>query len=252
MGSVEVSGVTRSFTRPDGTRDDVITDFDITFEEGEIVCLVGASGCGKTTLLNIIAGLLEPSAGKVAVNGITKSGPGPDRGMVFQQDTLFGWRTVRRNVEYGLEVQKKPRQERQQISEDWLRRVGLAEYADYLPKQLSGGMKKRAQLAAVLANGPDVLLMDEPFGALDYPTKCRLQDELSATLREVPKTTVFVTHDLEEAVYLGDRIVVMKGGTLVQDYSVPLPRPRNDEMRNGIVVADLKSSLWKEIGYGRN
>lgn len=251
MSTLRVQEVSQTFVRPDGSKHDVLKNIDLTVAEGQIVTVVGASGCGKSTLLNIMAGLIQPSIGTVTLDGVPQSGPGPERGMVFQQDTLFGWRSVVRNVEYGLEVRRMPKKERRVTALTWLERVGLRDYADYLPKQLSGGMKKRAQIASVLANDPDVLLMDEPYGALDYPTKCRLQDDLLKALALAPKTTIFVTHDLEEAVYLGDRVLVMSGGEIVEDLAVELARPRGEVVRNSPELALLKAHIWGKIGYGQ-
>jgi NitT/TauT family transport system ATP-binding protein len=165
--------------------------------------------------------------------------------MVFQADALFFWRTVRANVEFGLEVQGMARQVRQQRADAYLALVGLSAFADLFPKELSGGMKKRCQIAAVLANNPDVLLMDEPFGALDYPTKCQLQEELLLILEREAKTTVFVTHDIEEALFLADRIVVMGPGTIRQIVTVPFVRPRRNDLRVDPEFSRRKGELWR-------
>lgn len=250
MATVAVQGISQTFMRPDGSFHEVLKHMDLSIDDGQIVTVVGSSGCGKSTLLNVIAGFLEPTSGSILVDKIPRSGPGPDRGMVFQQDTLFGWRTVLRNVEYGLENKGVPRPERRAQALAWIERVGLADYSAYLPKQLSIGMKKRVQIAAVLANSPDVLLMDEPYGALDYPTKCRLQDELLSALSAIPKTTVFVTHDLEEAIYLADRVIVISAGQIVEDLAINFPRPRRDELRTSSQLTQLKAHLWDSIGYG--
>jgi NitT/TauT family transport system ATP-binding protein len=218
---------------------------DLDIAEGEFVAIVGPSGCGKTTLLNQIAGLAMPTSGEITLRGKPVRGPGRDRGMVFQADALFFWRTVRANVEYGLEVQGLPRQARTERSEVYLRLVGLSAFADLFPKELSGGMKKRCQIAAVLANNPDVLLMDEPFGALDYPTKCQLQEELLNLLQREPRATVFVTHDIEEALFLADRIVVMGRGVIRYISNVPFGRPRAHDLRVDPEFSRRKAELWR-------
>lgn len=222
----------------------------VTFsvEDGEFIAIVGPSGCGKTTLLNVVAGLAEPTSGQILLDGHPVRGPGRDRGVVFQQDTLFLWRTVVRNVEYGLETRRIPRQVRRERALRWLGIVGLERFADFFPKELSGGMKKRCQIAAVLANEPDVLLMDEPYGALDYPTKCQLQVELLRILGDDPKTTLFVTHDIEEALFLADRIVLMGNGEVKRIYTVPFAKPRLSSLRLAADFAVAKSELWSYIG----
>ncbi|MGE3286169.1 MAG: ABC transporter ATP-binding protein [Pseudonocardia sp.] len=245
---LRLEGVSRDFvTSGRGRRTErrvVLQGIDFTVEEGEFVSVIGPSGGGKTTLLNLLAGLLLPTEGTITLGTEQVTGPGADRGVVFQQDAIFPWRTVRRNVEYGLEragVRGRELHERAQVFIDL---VGLTEFADYLPKQLSGGMKKRVAIAAVLANGPAVLLMDEPFGALDYSTRVRLQDELLRIWQERRVTTVFVTHDLEEALYLSDRILVLADGTLAEDYRVRLPRPRTEMTRMSPELQQAKAHLW--------
>ena len=222
-----------------------LSGVDLDIAEGEFVAIVGPSGCGKTTLLNQIAGLAMPTSGEIRLRGKPVVGPGRDRGMVFQADALFFWRTVRANVEFGLEVQGLARQVRRQQADAYLALVGLSAFADLFPKELSGGMKKRCQIAAVLANNPDVLLMDEPFGALDYPTKCQLQEELLLILEREAKTTVFVTHDIEEALFLADRIVVMGPGTIRQIVTVRFVRPRRSDLRVDPEFSRRKGELWR-------
>lgn len=194
------------------------------------------------------AGLIEPSKGEVRLDGQRVQGPGRDRGVVFQQDALFMWRTVIKNVEYGLEIQNVPKRERRERARRWLLTVGLENFADFYPKELSGGMKKRCQIATVLANEPEVLLMDEPFGALDYPTKCQLQEELVRILAEQPKTTLFVTHDIEEALFLADRIIAMQRGAVAEVYRVPFAKPRRTALRFSTDFAEEKSRLWGYVG----
>jgi NitT/TauT family transport system ATP-binding protein len=248
MAQIDLSEVSMTFRR--GRKQEFSALGDVTFsvEDGELIAIVGPSGCGKTTLLNVVAGLLEPSSGQILLDGRPVKGPGRDRGVVFQQDTLFLWRTVVRNVEYGLETRGIPKQARRERALHWLGIVGLERFADFFPKELSGGMKKRCQIAAVLANEPEVLLMDEPYGALDYPTKCQLQAELLRILGDAPKTTLFVTHDIEEALFLADRIVLMGGGEVKQIYTVPFVKPRSSSLRLTVDFASAKSELWSYIG----
>jgi NitT/TauT family transport system ATP-binding protein len=199
-------------------------------------------------LLNLVAGLTLPSAGQIFVDGHAVLGPGRERGVVFQQDAILPWRSVIRNVEYGLELRGESRATRRQVAERFLRVVGLERFADFYPKELSGGMKKRVALAAVFANSPEVLLMDEPFGSLDYPTKLTLQRELLRIWEGERKTTLFVTHDLEEALFLADRVFALNEGTIESIVEVPFPRPRLDELRVAPEFQDMKRKLWKYLG----
>jgi NitT/TauT family transport system ATP-binding protein len=228
-----------------------LSGIDLDIAEGEVLAIVGPSGCGKTTLLNQIAGLATPTSGEILLRGRPITGPGRDRGMVFQADAIFFWRTVRRNVEYGLEVQGLPARERHDRADHYLRLVGLSRFADLYPKELSGGMKKRCQIATVLANNPEVLLMDEPFGALDYPTKCQLQDELLNILGREPNATVFVTHDIEEALFLADRVVAMGRGVIREIIPVPFSRPRASDLRIDPEFSRRKAELWELLEVGR-
>jgi NitT/TauT family transport system ATP-binding protein len=212
-----------------GSETAALVNIDLRIEEGEFVCLLGPSGCGKSTLLKIIAGLIPATSGRIAINGEPVSGPGPERAVVFQDYALFPWMTVRDNVEFGLEARKLPVAERHEISSRLLKVVGLSDFADRFPHHLSGGMKQRVSIARALAVDPSLLLMDEPFGALDAQTRHVLQDELLRIWREYRKTVVFVTHSIEEAIYLSDRIVVMtaRPGRVKQIVTVPEARPRD-------------------------
>lgn len=225
----------------------MLSSVNLSVRDGEFVAILGPSGCGKTTLLNIIAGLIHPSGGEVLVDGRAVGGPGRDRGVVFQQDALFMWRNVRRNVEYGLEIKGLPRADRRQVAMEWLATVGLERFAEFWPKELSGGMKKRCQIAVVLANEPDVLLMDEPFGALDYSTKCELQEELLRIMDKRPRTVFFVTHDIEEAAYLADRVIVMAKGDISAEFRVDFPRPRPEGLRLSRDFAEFRQQLSEAI-----
>jgi len=186
-----------------------LKNINLTLYRNEFVCVVGASGCGKSTLLNIIAGLEEPTSGEILLEDEPIDGPGANRGMVFQNYTLYPWLTVAQNVEFGMKMQKIPATERQQRTKYYLEIVGLTRFADALPKALSGGMKQRVAIARALANEPDILLMDEPFGALDAQTKEILQEFMLQLWRQTHKTILMVTHDVEEAVFLSQRIYVL-------------------------------------------
>jgi NitT/TauT family transport system ATP-binding protein len=204
---------------------------DISFQvyRNEFVSVIGPSGCGKSTLIRILAGLTQPSAGEVRLDGKRVESPGADRGMVFQGYTLFPWLTVRGNVMFGPRLRGVNAKDAEKLAETWLEIVGLTRFADHYPEQLSGGMKQRVAIARALANEPRVLLMDEPFGALDAQTRCGMQTHLLRVWDSVDLTVLFITHDLEEAVYLSDRIVVLSAnpGRVAEVIEVPLPRPRH-------------------------
>ncbi len=225
---IAVTDVTKRFASTGG---DTIAlgGVSLSVANGEFVCLIGASGCGKSTLLRIIAGFEAPSAGSVIVRGKPVTGPGPDRGMVFQDYGLFPWLTVRRNISFGPESRGRSREEVAATTDRFLAMIGLNAFAGAYPHQLSGGMKQRVAIARVLANDARVVLMDEPFGALDAMTRERLQNELLALWAETGLTIVFVTHAIEEAIALADRVVVMSPGPgrIVRDVTVDLSRPRD-------------------------
>ena len=204
-------------------------DIDLDVAEREFVCILGPSGCGKSTLLNIVAGFLAPGTGRVLVDGQPVTAPGADRGVVFQEYVLFPWLTVAGNVEFGPVLRSVPASQRRRAVARYLELVGLAAHADKFPVQLSGGMKQRVAIARALANNPSIILMDEPFGALDAQTREVLQDELSRIQRVEHKTILFVTHSIREAVYLADRIVVMTSapGRIKQVFAVKLPEIRD-------------------------
>jgi NitT/TauT family transport system ATP-binding protein len=206
-----------------------LLDIDLDVAEREFVCILGPSGCGKSTLLNIVAGFLAPGAGRVLVDGRAVMAPGADRGVVFQEYVLFPWLTVAGNVEFGPVLKSMPATERRRVVARYLELVGLAAHAGKFPVQLSGGMKQRVAIARALANNPSIILMDEPFGALDAQTREVLQDELSRIQRVEHKTILFVTHSIREAVYLADRVVVMTSapGRIKQVFAVKLPEIRD-------------------------
>jgi len=223
----------------------IIEDLNLDIYDREFVTIVGASGCGKSTLLNIIAGLLPPDKGQVLVDGKPITGPSPKQTMIFQDDAVFPWYTVFQNVEYGLRIAGVDRKERHKIAQRYVELVGLADSANLYPRQLSGGMRKRVDIARALAIQPSVLLMDEPFAALDVLTKQRLQEEFIQIWSANQMTALFVTHDLEEALFLGDRVVVMSAfpGRVRTIVKVPFPRPRDPEIKTKPVFQELRREL---------
>jgi sulfonate transport system ATP-binding protein len=224
---VAIDRISKTFTRPDGGDVPVLADIDLTVAGGEVLCVLGASGCGKSTLLRIVAGLERADAGKVTVGASVVEAAGLDRGFVFQDHRLVPWMSVRQNVELALH--RYPEAERRRIADDKLALVGLGAFRDAWPGELSGGMAQRVAIARALAQRPQVLLMDEPFGALDAITRMQLQDEFLSLQGSEGITTILVTHDIEEAVYLGDRIVVLSArpGRVRHIAKVDLARPRN-------------------------
>ncbi len=225
---LEVDQLGRQFASNGGTVT-ALRDISLKIHRREFVCVIGPSGCGKSTLIRIIAGLDEPTSGRMLVDGKETSGPCPERGMVFQGYTLFPWLTVRRNVMFGLEMEGMDRPEAEREALQWIDLVGLGRFKDAYPSQLSGGMKQRVAIARALAPNPRVLLMDEPFGALDAQTRAQMQSHLLEIWRNVEVTILFITHDLDEAIFLADRIVVLKAnpGEVQEIIEVPVPRPRN-------------------------
>ncbi|MBV1856025.1 ABC transporter ATP-binding protein [Catellatospora tritici] len=219
--------------------------------DGEFVTVVGPSGCGKSTLLNVLAGLDQPTGGSALVDGDPVTGPGPERGVIFQQYALFPWLTVRRNVEFGLRTAGVGRAERRERAERFIRLVGLERFADALPKTLSGGMKQRCAIARAYAADPSILLMDEPFGALDSLTRVRLQEQLLDTWTSDRRTVVFVTHDVDEAVFLANRVVVMaaRPGRIVETVAVDLPYPRTEQIRLSPEFAALRNRVWQAVHH---
>jgi NitT/TauT family transport system ATP-binding protein len=215
----------------------------------EFVTVVGPSGCGKSTLMSMAAGLQEPDSGTVLVDGTPVTGPGPDRGVIFQQYALFPWLTVRQNVEFGLKLTAMPAAERRRRTDQAIGLVGLSEFADALPKTLSGGMKQRCAIARAYAVDPQVLLMDEPFGALDALTRVQLQDQLLETWSQEKRTVLFITHDVDEAVYLASRVVVMaaRPGRVHRVIDVDLPYPRTEEIRLSPEFRRIRNDVWTSV-----
>src|SRR3954454_20018310 len=209
MSQIVIEGVSHTYRPPHGRPVLALEDVSLDVRQREFVALLGPSGCGKSTLLYLIGGFLPTETGKILVDGKPVAGPGPDRGIVFQNFALFPWKTVRANILYGLERQGMPRREREQRAQAFIDLVGLRGFEDSYPSQLSGGMKQRTALARTLVFDPEILLMDEPFGALDAQTRSLMQAELMGIWQRTPKTVIFVTHDVQEAVYLADRVAVM-------------------------------------------
>ena len=227
--ALEIRGLRKLFPAAGGYLN-VLEGIDCSVPRGQLVCILGRSGCGKTTLLNILAGFVAPSAGSVRLDGVPVTRPGPERGVVFQEDALFPWLTVRENIAFGLHGRRARDQVRPAVDE-YLALVGLSEFADYLPQEISGGMKQRVALARVLILQPRVLLMDEPFGALDAQTREEMQNLLIDLWGRFGHTILFVTHDVHEAVALADRILLMDKapGRIREDIRVNLPRPRQKD-----------------------
>jgi NitT/TauT family transport system ATP-binding protein len=225
---IRIENVTRDFRTAGREAFQALATVDLTIREGEFLCLLGPSGCGKTTLLNLIAGFMRPTTGGIQLSGKTVLRPGPDRGVVFQDYSLFSWLTVRGNVEFGLRMSHTSPTERDQLVDHYLRMVGLEKFANKYPFELSGGMKQRAAIARSLVTKPRVLLMDEPFAALDAMTRNSLQSEVLEIQRQENKTVVFVTHNISEAIFLADRIVIMSPhpGRIKEVVNVDSPRPR--------------------------
>ena len=223
----------------------VLDDVSFQLGEGDFVSLLGPSGCGKSTLLNLVAGLLTATSGTISRDGVPVVGPGPDRSMVFQDDAVFPWYTVVQNVEYGLRVKGVEKKERREKAQGFIDLVGLSGREDAYPYQLSGGMRKRVDVARALAAEPDVLLMDEPFASLDAMTKTRLQVEFLRIWEDSRATVLFVTHDVEEALYMSERVFVMSTGPgrLFHQTDVPFPHPREESLRTSTAFQDHRAEL---------
>lgn len=222
---------------------------DMDIHENEFICVVGPSGCGKSTLLNIIGGLETPTEGKVLVDGAEVTGPGPDRGIVFQQYALFPWLTVEKNVQFGLKLQGKSKEEAEELAHKYLKMVDLEGFAKAYRKELSGGMKQRVAIARAYAVNPKVLLMDEPFGALDAQTRTQLQQELLNTWEKEQKTCFFITHDVEEAIILAQRVVIMcaRPGRVKEIVDIDIPYPRDQETKMSPRFLELKNHIWSQV-----
>ena len=227
MKSLTIEHLQKTYFDPFADKQVVaIRDISLQVEAGDFVSVVGPSGCGKTTMLNLIAGFLPLTGGEIRVDGRVVRGPGPDRGVVFQSFALFPWRTVLDNVAFGPKMRGMPKAQRHQIAREYLELIGLSHAADRYPNELSGGMQQRVGVVRALANEPDVLLMDEPFASVDAQTRMTLQEELTRIWEQRRPTVVFITHDVAEAVFLANRVIVLSEGALRDDIAIDLPRPR--------------------------
>jgi NitT/TauT family transport system ATP-binding protein len=229
MGILEIQNLNQAFRRDDGSRLVVLDNLSLEVQDKEFVCILGSSGCGKTTLLRMIAGLDTAESGSIILDGEEMKGTSPKIGLVFQEYSLFPWRTVIDNIAFGLEMRGMAKEERYRVADRYLELVSLSQFRDSYPSELSGGMRQRVAVARALALDPVILLMDEPFGALDAQTRNMLQQELLGIWEKTKKTVVFITHSVDEAVYLSDRIVVLtpRPGRICRIFPVTLPRPRD-------------------------
>ena len=245
---LETRGLSKTFRKGDMAVE-ALRDINVSIKDGEFLGVVGASGCGKTTFLRLLDGLIEPTSGTVAINGKVVVKPGPDRGFVFQQDSLLPWRTVLDNTVFGPEIQGKDMRAARTLAGDLLRLVGLDGFERYYPHELSGGMRQRVNLARALTVGPEVLLMDEPFASLDAQTREIMQSELTRIWRETEKTVVFVTHQIDEAVYLSDRVLVftVRPGRIKEEVRVDLPRPRELAIKRTPEFVRYTDRIWRLI-----
>ncbi|WP_315813152.1 ABC transporter ATP-binding protein [Bradyrhizobium sp. SZCCHNR2028] len=250
MTTLVINNVTRTFPARQGhapTR--ALEPVELTIGTNDFVTILGPSGCGKSTLLRIVAGLDQPTIGKVLLDGREVTGPGADRGMVFQSYTLFPWLTVRENIAFGLRERGVAEAERNAIADRFIRQIGLKGFENHWPKQLSGGMQQRCAIARALANDPKILLLDEPFGALDNQTRVLMQEMLLGIWERDQKTVLFVTHDIEEAIFLGSRVLVMSArpGRIKADIKIELPHPRSYKVKTSPEFVALKERLVEEI-----
>ena len=249
MNILSVRGVSRTFSSEGRAPTVALQATDLDVAENDFITILGPSGCGKSTLLRIVAGLDQQSSGEVLLDGKRITGPGPDRGMVFQSYTLFPWLTVIENVCFGLRERNLPRAEQLDIANAFIQKVGLRGFENHFPKQLSGGMQQRTALARALANNPRMLLMDEPFGALDHQTRELMQELLLGIWEAERKTVLFVTHDIDEAVFMGSRVMVMSArpGRIKLDRAVPMPHPRSYSVKTTPTFMDIKAELTEQV-----
>jgi NitT/TauT family transport system ATP-binding protein len=247
-GHIEVRNFALSYETLDGSVD-AVTDTNIHVNPGEFVSIVGPSGCGKSTLLNAVAGFLKPTAGTVTIDGEAVNGPSAERGMVFQQYSLFPWKTVRENVEFGLKMRGMPRSQRERAARTLLGLAGLEAFEKHYPERLSGGMKQRVGIVRALATGPKVLLLDEPFGALDAQTRIIMQQILTNMWQRLKISVLFVTHDIDEAIFLSDRVYCMtaRPGSIKAEIPIPLERPRQQAMMMSSEFLGLRRALMSLI-----
>jgi ABC-type nitrate/sulfonate/bicarbonate transport system ATPase subunit len=246
---LSVTQLSRRFVSPGQADVLALDETNLSVKENDFITILGPSGCGKSTLLRIIAGLDTPTTGEVVLDGHTLAGPSAERGMVFQSYTLFPWLTVLENVCFGLRERGLSTQQQSDLAHDFLNKVGLAQFAQHYPKQLSGGMQQRTALARALANNPRILLMDEPFGALDHQTRELMQELLLGIWEKQQKTVLFVTHDIDEAVFMGTRVLVMSArpGRIKFDANVAFNHPRHYSIKTTREFAELKAELTEQV-----
>lgn len=245
---VKIDNVVKTFQTRNGEMV-ALNGVSLDIMENEFITVVGPSGCGKSTLLNIIAGLHEPTSGKVYCDGHEVVGTGTERGVVFQQYALFPWLTVKKNVEFGLKIKGMSKEEASEVAMKYIKMVDLEDFANHYPKELSGGMKQRVAIARAYAVNPSVLLMDEPFGALDAQTRTQLQEELLQTWQKEKKTCFFITHDVDEAIILGQKVIIMSArpGRIKEVVPVDIAYPRNQETKLTKEYMDIKNYIWKQV-----
>lgn len=242
---IVATGVGKEYRTSDGQNLLALCDVDLTVHAHEFLCILGPSGCGKSTFLNVVAGLEDNIIGDMCICGERITGPRPNVAMVFQEATLFPWKTVIQNVEFGLKARGVPRERRREIANECIQTVGLTGFGEKLPHELSGGMKQRVGIARALAIDPDILLMDEPFASVDAQSRALLQEGLLSLHDRLEKTVVFVTHNIDEAILLGDRVIVMtyRPGTIKQEFKIPLPRPRQADVVDSLKFTEIRHEI---------
>ena len=246
---LSIQGVSRTFVSPKGQATQALLPVDFEVQENDFVTILGPSGCGKSTMLRIVAGLDYPTQGRVLLGGRPVEGPGADRGMVFQSYTLFPWLTIEQNIRFGLRERGMPEAQQKERAAYFIAKVGLRGFEQHFPKQLSGGMQQRTAIARALANDPKILLMDEPFGALDNQTRVLMQELLLGIWEAERKTVMFVTHDIDEAIFMANRVAVFSArpGRIKSEIAVQLPHPRHYTIKTSPEFMDLKARLTEEI-----
>jgi NitT/TauT family transport system ATP-binding protein len=249
MGEIKARGIWKIYEAPDGHRVEALREFDLTVGNGEFVCLLGPSGCGKSTFLSILSGLDQQTSGVIEVDGKSTGGPRPEISVVFQDYALFPWKTTLQNVAFGLKARKVPRRERERIAMAYITMAGLTGFEHRYPHELSGGMRQRVGLARALAVDPEILLMDEPFAALDAQSRLLFQEELLSLYDKLKKTILFVTHNINEALFLGDRVAVMtaRPGRIKEIIAADLPRPRSLDVTETPEFQRKRNLIWEAI-----
>ncbi len=249
MSELKIQGVSRTFTSAKGPATQALLPVDFHVADNDFVTILGPSGCGKSTMLRIVAGLDQPTSGRVLLDGQPVTGPGADRGMVFQSYTLFPWLTIEQNIRFGLRERGMPESQQKERAAYFIAKVGLRGFEQHYPKQLSGGMQQRTAIARALANDPKILLMDEPFGALDNQTRVLMQELLLGIWEAERKTVMFVTHDIDEAIFMASRVSVFSArpGRIKTEIAVDLPHPRHYTLKTSPEFMELKARLTEEI-----